>query len=291
MSSIRFARRDVACYVRRLACLTVVLLLVSCSRKVEESPVVVSVYDQQLRVSDLDGLVPEGLAPEDSLSIVNNYIEQWIRQAIILEKAGKNVTDNFERELREYKNDLLVYAYERQIIDQLLDTVVTDAQIEEYYLQHKSDFTLKSSIVKTVYVVAPHKAPAVAKLKKIISHTPFSEKDIIELEETASRHHFSGYYDYETWIPFYTLQTAIPVTAYNESLFLKQHRTITLSDDSLFYAARILDYKVTDDISPLDLQRDNIRAILLNHRKVEILENLRSDLLLEAERGGHVKRN
>lgn len=270
--------------------LVLVVLLTACSHKVEESPVVVSVYDQNLRASDLEGIVPTGLSPEDSLTMVNNYIDQWVRQAVILEKAGKNVTDNFERELREYKNSLLVYAYERQILDQILDTVVTDAQIEAYYHQHKNDFTLKSSIVKAVYVVAPVKAPAVAKLKKIIDHNPFSEKDIIDLEETASHSGFSGYYDIETWIPFYTFQTAVPVTTYNESLFLKQHRAITLSDDSLFYAARILDYKVTDDISPLDLQRDNIRAILLNHRKVEALEHLRSDLLDEAERGGYVKR-
>lgn len=266
------------------------LLLTACSRKADSSPILVSVYDQQLLVSDIEGLVPEGLCAEDSVAIVDAYIEQWIRQAVILEKAGKNVTDNFERELREYKNNLLVYTYERQIIDQLLDTNITDAQIEAYYSQHKGDFTLRNSIVKAVYVVAPVKASAISKVKKIFSRGSFSEKDIIELEETASRNGFTGYYDAETWIPFYTLQSALPITVYNETLFLKQHRTITLSDDTLFYAVRILDYKVTDDISPLDLQRDNIRAIILNHRKVDVLEKLRSDLLQEAEKGGHVKR-
>lgn len=266
------------------------VLVTACSHNADRSPVLVSVYDQELLATDIEGLVPEGLNPEDSVAIVDAYVEQWIRQAVILEKARKNVTDNFDRELREYKNNLLVYTYERQIIDQLLDTNVSDAQIEDYYRQHKSDFTLRNSIVKAVYVVAPVKAPAVAKLKKIISRGSFTEKDIIELEETASRNGFSGYFDVETWIPFYSFQTVVPVTTYNESLFLKQHRSITLSDDSLFYAARILDYKVTDDISPLDLQRDNIRAILLNHRKVDILEKLRADLLSEAEKGGHVKR-
>ena len=273
-----------------ISLLATLLLLSSCSRNVDEQPVLVSVYDQKLYANDLQGIVPPGLSPEDSLAIVDNYIEQWIQQAVILDKASKNVSNSFDRELREYKNSLLVYNYERQIIDQLIDTSVTDLQIQEYYSQHKADFTLRSSIVKAVYVIAPLKSPAVAKLKKIVARGSFSERDIIELEETASRYGCSGFYDAETWIPFHALQNAVPVTAYNESLFLKQHRAITLSDDSLFYAARILDYKVTDDISPLDLQRDNIRAVLLNHRKVEILENLRSDLLREAESGGHVKR-
>lgn len=275
-----------------ISLLALLVLLPACSHKDEDkSPVIASVYDQKLFASDLEGIVPAGLSLDDSIAIVNNYIDQWIRQAVILDKASKNVTDNFERELREYKNNLLVYTYERQILDQNLDTVVTDAQIEEYYRQHRSDFTLKNSIVKAVYVVAPENAPAVAKLKKIIARSTFTEKDVIELEETASHNGFAGYYDFETWIPFYTLQTTVPITAYNENLFLKQHRSITLSDDSLFYAARILDYKVTDDVSPLEFQRDNIRAIILNHRKVEALEHLRNDLLKEAENGGHVKRN
>ena len=53
---------------------------------------------------------------------------------------------------------------------------------------------------------------------------------------------------------------------------------------------RILDYKVTDEVSPFELQRDNIRAIILNHRKLEILGKLQADLVGEAERGGHVER-
>ena len=266
------------------------LLLTSCFHSDDHSPVVAIVYNRELRSSDLEGLVPAGLSSEDSLTVVKNYVEQWIRQSVILAKAEKNVKTDFSRELQEYKNSLLAYAYERQIIDQLLDTLVTEAQIEEYYSQHKDEFVLKSSIVKAVWLSAPVKSPAVAKIKKIVLRNDFSDSDVMDLEETASRNGFSGYYDAGSWVPFVTLQTAIPITAYNEQLFLRQHRSIILSDDSLFYAARILDYKVGDELSPLEMQRDNIRAIILNHRKIDILNKLQSDLLKEAEDGGYVKR-
>lgn len=271
--------------------LLAVVLLVGCSRASgDDSPVVASVYDHELHLSDLEGLVPAGMTAEDSMLVVQNYIDQWIRQTVILAKAEKNVSDDFSHELQEYKNNLLAYAYERQIVDQLIDTAVTDRQIEDYYEENKADFLLKNSIVKAVYVTVPVKSPVVAKIKKIVLRGNFGESDVLELEETASRYGFNGYYDASAWMPFVTLQTVIPVTAYNEQLFLRQHRTITLSDDSLFYAARILDYKVTDEMSPIELQRDNIRAIIINHRKIEILSKLRSDLLKEAEEGGHVKR-
>ena len=267
------------------------LLLTACSRVGgDHSPVVASVYNRELHRSDLEGLVPAGLSAEDSTAVVKNYVEQWIRQAVILSKAEKNVKNDFARELQDYRNSLLAYAYERQIIDQLLDTLVTEAQIREYYNEHQNEFLLKSSIVKAVYLIVPVKSPAVAKIKKIVLKKDFSDSDIMELEETASRNGFNGYYDAGSWIPFVTLQAAIPVTAYNEQLFLRQHRSIAFGDDSLFYAARILDYKVSDEISPLEIQRDNIRVIILNHRKIDILNKLQADLLKEAERDGDVKR-
>lgn len=266
------------------------LLLAGCHTDGDDSPVVARVYDRELHRSDLEGLVPAGLPVDDSLAVVRNYVDQWVLQVVILSKAEKNVKNDFSHELQEYKNNLLAYAYERQIVDQLLDTLVTDGQIQAYYSQHRSDFLLKSSIVKAVYVRAPLKAPAVAKLKKIVQRTTFNESDILELEETASRNGFAGFYDAESWIPFFTLQTAVPITAYNEQLFLKQHRSITLTDDSLFYAARILDYKVTDEVSPLEMQKDNIRAIILNHRTMEILARLHADLMKEAEEDGKVKK-
>ena len=271
--------------------LVATLLLTACTQAGgDHSPVVASVYNRELHRSDLEGLVPAGLSSEDSIAVVKNYVEQWIRQAVILAKAEKNVKTDFSRELQEYKNNLLAYAYERQIIDQLLDTLVTDAQIREYYDEHKTDFQLKSSIVKAVYLAAPVKSPAVPKIKKIVQKGNFTDSDVMEFEEIAARNGFAGYYDATSWIPFVTLQTAIHITAYNEQSFLRQHSSIAFSDDTLFYAARILDYKVTDELSPLDVQRDNIRAIILNHRKIDILNKLQSDLLKEAEDGGDVER-
>ena len=106
------------------------MLLTSCSSSADDaSPVVAEVYGQELHLGDIEGLVPAGLSAEDSMAVVKNYVEQWIRQAVILAKAEKNVEDDFARELQEYKNNLLVYAYERQIVDQLIDTAVTARQI------------------------------------------------------------------------------------------------------------------------------------------------------------------
>ena len=264
-------------------------LTTSCSRS-DKSPVVASVYGYELRAADLEGLVGEGVTPEDSVTIVSAYIDQWIRQTVVLAKAEKNVTEDFTPQLKEYRNSLITYAYERQILDQLLDTNVSADEIEEYYSAHKGEFQLKNSIVKAVYVVAPRRSSVEAQLKRIVTSSRFGENDIVELEHIASRHGLQGYYDADTWIPFYTLQSIVPVTTYNETLFLRQNRSIVLTDDSLSYFARIIDYKVTDEVAPLEMQQQAIRAIILNHRKVDILTKMQTDLMAEAEKGGHIKK-
>ena len=265
-------------------------LVVGCAHRSDSTPLVATVYGHELHRSDLEGLVGEGVSSEDSAAIISNYVEQWIRQTVILTKAEKNINDNFDRQLQDYKNSLLTYAYEQQIINQLLDTNISNEQIAEYYEQHRGDFHLKNAIVKAVYVMAPTKSPVLPKLKKIISQSNFDESDIVELEETATRNGMTGHYDADSWMPFYTLQGAVPITTYNENLYLKQNRTIVLNDDNTTYLVRILDYKVGDEISPLELQAENIRSILLNHRKLDILNRLQSDLLAEAEKSDNVKR-
>lgn len=266
------------------------MLLAACASQGDDSPVVARVADRELHQSALVGLVGDGISGDDSIRIVNNYIEQWIRQTVILVKAEKNIEDDFQRELQEYKDNLTVYSYERQIVDHLLDTAVSDSQIEEYYDAHKEDFHLKNSVVRAVYVAIPRKSPVVRRMKALVERAQFDDEQLVEMERMAAQHGLHGYFESATWIPFHTLQAAIPITTYNENLFLRQHRSVTLQDDSLCYVARILDYKVSDQVAPLDLQRDNIRAILLNHRKIEIIDSLHAHLLREAEEGDEVER-
>lgn len=267
------------------------VIFTACRQVEDESPVVAQVYDYKLYQSDLQGLVEKGMTDDDSATIVANYVDQWIRQMVMLSKAEKNVEADFSHQMREYHNSLLTYAYERQIIEQLLDTNVVETEIEEYYNLHGEEFPLKNTIVKAVYVIAPQKTSVAGKLRMLVAKKEFGDDEIVELERLASHHNLQGYYEGDVWMPFLNLQAMVPITTYNETLFLKYHRSAVLSDDSLRYYVRFLDYKVTDEVSPLELQRENIKSIILNHRKIELLARLQSDLIAEAEEGGFVKRN
>ena len=57
-----------------------------------------------------------------------------------------------EKELNEYRNNLLLYAYREKLVIDQLDTVITEEEVEEYYEGNKKNFELKRNIAKILFV-------------------------------------------------------------------------------------------------------------------------------------------
>src|SRR3990172_11308377 len=93
-------------------------------------------YDSYLYESDILNIIPNGISYQDSITLVKGYIDDWILQRLILHKAELNITDislnlRIEKQLQDYRNSLINYAYMKELIRQKLDTVVTDKDIKE----------------------------------------------------------------------------------------------------------------------------------------------------------------
>lgn len=261
--------------------------LTSCNNK-EEKIIVAKAFDNVLYLSDIENIAPKGLSPEDSATIVDNYIDQWVQQMVLLEKARRNVDDSFDDELRNYKNSLITYSYERQIVDQLLDTVVTEEQIADYYADHQDNFVLSNSIVKAVYVLLPAgNAPTLLKLRATMSKKELTDEDIMALHEHTS-HCISSYLDNLSWLPLFKLQSEIPIQLPNEEVMLRNKRLQEYTNDSTTCLLRIIDHKKVGELSPLEMEYAFIKDIILNARSVDIVRNMRIDLCKEAEIDGNV---
>ena len=258
-------------------------ILTSCNKKAKEKPLL-RVFDNYLYPSDIEGLVSGNVSAEDSIAIIDNYINQWILQMVVLDKAENNINKRFEKELQDYKNSLITYEYEQSIVKQLLDTNVGDNEIQQYYERNKENFTLKNNIVRMVYVKIEKDSPSLSKIKKLMfTNKEFTEEVVVDIQKLASIHAEEYFFDTEVWLPFSDFQRIVPVETYNEEMYIKQNRQISISDDSCTYLARILEFKIVDDISPLSFEYSNIKNIILNKRKIEIIERMQRDLLRTAE--------
>ena len=117
--------------------------------------------------------VPEQIEPgtnvSDSTEIIRNYINKWTRKELMNQKAEDNLTSEFitemTRQLEETRSNLLIYQYQRQMMEQKLDTAISEVEIEDYYAKNEQSLKLNANIVKALFVKIPKESPDIDKAR------------------------------------------------------------------------------------------------------------------------------
>ncbi len=261
------------------------LLLNSCrNRGLNNSDTALArVYDAYLYASDLQGLVPADATSADSLAICRSYIDNWIKNQLLLYQAEKNLTDeqkDFSRELEDYRTSLIVYKYESELIAQSLDTVVTDGEIEKYYRSNKDNFKLRNDIVQVVFVKVKSNSPYRKRIETLVKSERQEDRDSLEFYciRYAEDYEIAD----EKWIYLNDLLARVPLKIDNPGNYLKQHKYIRQKVDNDDYFVHFLDFRLSGDNSPLVLERSNIKSIILNMRKKLLIRNMTRELFNRA---------
>jgi len=244
--------------------------------------VVARVNGTYLYQEDLQGIVPPGTSPEDSVEKVQNFVDDWVRQTLLLQKAELNLSDklkSFEKELENYRKTLLIYRYQEMLVNQQLDTVVTEEEIRKYYEENPSNFELRKNIVKASYIVFSRKNKDRDKVRRWFAE----EKEQREkLEKFCRESGFKCNLNDTTWMLMDDLEKDIPLSYSSQELFLSSRRFVETEDSALVYLLNIHDYKIKESLSPLEFEKSRIRSILLNIRKRELLRKAEEDIYREA---------
>jgi hypothetical protein len=259
----------------------------SCSTffKKKNERVLARVYDDYLYETDLKGLVSEGTLPKDSLLITRNFIENWVRQKLVIQQAEKNLTSaqmDFTKQLDNYKNSLIIYTYENALVRQKLDTLITEEEVQNYYDANQQNFLLKDNIVQMQYVKLPLKSTIAKQIKKLLSSDNQDDKN--KLSEMCERNAADYFLDNENWLLFNDLLKQIPIKTYNQEEFLKNHRDFEYQDSLFIYLVRFKDFKIKETVSPLNFEEQRIRDIILNKRKIDMIGRMQDDIFSNAQK-------
>jgi hypothetical protein len=272
----------------RLLPLWLLLVFVSCRETTPETTtpsgtVVARVFDYKLYSSELKDVIPAGTSKDDSIRMAGSFINTWVREMLLVHKAEQNLSTaqkNVEKQLKAYRNSLIIYEYEKALVEQQLDTIVSDAEIEKYYNEHPADFALRDIIVKVIYVKTDKNAPNLPKLRNWMrSDKP---QDRVELNSYCRQFAENFFLEDDSWLLFDDLIKEIPIETDNKELFLKNNRYLEISDSTHLYIINFKGYMTRDSRSPLTFEKENIRKILLNQRKRELIDRMRDDLYREA---------
>jgi hypothetical protein len=234
--------------------------------------------------------VPAGTGRQDSITLVRNYINSWLKQNVVLKKAEDNLTDQqkeVSRKLEEYRNSLITYIYESELIRQKLDTAVTEEEINEYYNKHQSNFLLKDNIIKANFIKVPLNAPKLDKVKSW--YRSESPKDSALLVEYCRQFAIDFSIGSDEWLLFDDLLSKIPVKTYDKEEYLRNNRFIETADSAALYFINIRGFKIRETISPLSFERDNIRALIINKRKLELVSAMEHSAFEEALKENHIR--
>lgn len=262
----------------------VIFALASCKlvRKDDEQKPVARVYDYYLYEDDIQGLT-NGMSKEDSTVFIENYIYNWGKEQLLISRAEFNLRDeqkDFEELVMQYRNDLIKFAYIDKYVTEHLDTAISEAEVNTYYQNHNSDFELKENIVKAEYFVVEKIAPDIDKAKSWWRNP--SEKNQERFLEYASIFAKEKAVGDTNWLRFNDLSLKVPIQTYNQEYLLSKNRRMLVEDSLKVFFVAINAYKIKDDVSPLAYVKKTIKSIILNKRKLELIDKMEESLVNDA---------
>jgi hypothetical protein len=267
------------------------LTISSCGGDSKEEDMVARVNDKYLSLKELQMAMPYGLSKKDSATFANDYIEQWIKKNVVLQRAENNLTDNQKdvtQQLEDYRASLIIFAYERELIRQKLDTTVSIAEIEKYYLENAANFELRSNIIRLKYLKLPLKTPNVDKARKWFLSSNKDDKN--KLEQFANLYAVNFLLDDSNWLLLDDVIKEIPMGNYSNSDFSSNKRLLDLDDKEYHYLVAITGFMVKDSNAPLSFEKENIRNIILNKRKIRLIEQMQQDAYNDAMNENNIER-
>lgn len=237
---------------------------------IHDDEVIAKVGDKKLFLSQLAGVIPNGISPEDSTNLALQYITTWAKDQVFLDVAEAQLSReelDVTQELDDYRTSLLKYRYEQRYVNERLDTLVTDDQVQAYYEAHKDDFVLDAPIVKGRFL-------------RMFKGSPDYER----LRDSLAIKGNSRYLDFsEKWIDANVLAREFG-TDWKTMMAAEKKGYIEMEDGSgNMQVAFIIDQVKAGTLAPQDYCRPVITDILLSHRKRALVDRLEQELMEDAQ--------
>ena len=166
------------------------------------------------------------------------------------------------------------------MIKQRLDTTVAIEEIQKFYENNNQNFELKDDIVKVRYLKVNKKAPQLKKIRKLTKSK--KEDDEEKLKELAHQYAEKFHLNDGQWILFDELKNEVPINVSKTKNYLKATKNIEVEDSLFLYFVNIKAYKLKNDLSPLSFEAHNIKNIIINKRKLSLINKIRGELYQEA---------
>jgi len=259
----------------------VILTISSCSwfDNQPDEEVVARVGEHYLFAADLEDIINEENV-QDSLEIINAYIDQWIKKELLLLKAEQNLSENqinFEKQLEDYRNSLIIYAYENLLIKQKLDTSVSEVEINTYFEANQANFEVKEPLYKALYVSFLNSAPSQDSLSIWFKEQQNFEK----LNDYCTRFARNCQLNPKVWISESEWEDILPLDT-NSNFGKIEIGFNEFQDSTRTVWVQVEEMRSIGEIAPVSVVVNQIRAIIINQRRIQLLAKVKEEIYEEA---------
>ena len=262
------------------------VLLLSCNLNNElDKNTIAKVGDKILTFEELLEKIPNNIERLDSTLVVNEIINNWALNELLIKNAEINLTDleknRIKKNSNEYYNNLLVNSYKNKIASVNSDTLVDQNDVAEYYDTNFSNFVLYEDIVKARYVRLNKNNFNINEIKRRFRR--FNRDDIIFFDSISLQ------------LLNYSLNDSIWI---NKDLFFKKinvlddeeidrivKKTLYIAkEDSLdVYLVKINGFMGINDKAPLNYIYKRIEELIINKKKVDFIKKFDTEIIENAK--------
>lgn len=270
---------------KRFIVYLIVFLISSCNL-FENKPVraIAKYKSNYLFFEDIKKYIPKNLSEKESLVLIENEIAKWAKNHILIEQANINLDNEKKNQLlvmaKEYSDELFSFHYKEKIVKSLMDTVVNQNSIYEYYKQNKINYKLNEDIVKARFIKISNENFEIPNIRNRFRR--FNKSDISFLDSISLQ--FSSYsFNDSIWINKDVFFSKFPeVRDYVKNNIVKKNLFYQLEDSLELYLIKVSESALRNTIAPIDYLEPTLRQILVNKRKLEFIRNFENELYIDA---------
>ena len=270
---------------KRFIVYLIVFLISSCNL-FENKPVraIAKYKSNYLFFEDIKKYIPKNLSEKESLVLIENEIAKWAKNHILIEQANINLDNEKKNQLlvmaKEYSDELFSFHYKEKIVKSLMDTVVNQNSIDEYYKQNKINYKLNEDIIKARFIKISNENFEIPNIRNRFRR--FNKSDISFLDSISLQ--FSAYsFNDSIWINKDVFFSKLPeVRDYVKNNIVKKNLFYQLEDSLELYLIKVSESALRNTIAPIDYLEPTLRQILVNKRKLEFIRNFENELYIDA---------
>lgn len=264
------------------------LLIASCQPSATpagDGPLIASVGTRELYLGDVAGVVPPGASARDSVAVLREYAERWVRDAAVTEAALQDVTGAgpaIERLVDDYRDRLLRLRFERRRAESGIDTAVSADELRRLHDSEKLTVDAPNGIARVILLRYAGELP---------DEASFDEDWSMLRRDTAARARVLAHGDAyaELALTDDTVWRDVGAVAALASGLdpgrIRGGANVMRKGSYL----RVFDYVAPGELAPLAYVRDRLRQTSLTRRRADYLAAERTRLYQAARQRDDVK--